>query len=100
MRIATSDFETDPFEHGVVPKPFCAGYYDGENYWDFWGDDCAARLVDHFRSIEEPTVVYFHNGGKFDFFFFIEDLEQDVKIINGRIVKAQIGKVELRDSYA
>lgn len=45
-------------------------------------------------------VIYFHNGGKFDFFFFLKYLENPLKIIHGRIVKAKIGIHEFRDSWA
>ena len=41
--IAVIDFETDPFEHGIVPRPFAAGFYDGSRYLQFWGDDCAVE---------------------------------------------------------
>lgn len=101
--IAVVDFETDPFLYGRTPKPFAAGFYDGNVYLDFWGDDCAMQLCDYLRSRKDPLTIYAHNGGKFDFFFFLELglIENPVLIINGRIVKAAfLGIHELRDSYA
>lgn len=101
-RLAVIDFETDPFKFGRVPKPFAAGFYDGEVYLQFWGDDCASQLLEYLISRDEKLLIYAHNGGKFDFYFLLElaALENPLKIINSRIVKAKIGKHELRDSYA
>lgn len=100
MIIATADFETDPFAVGIIPKPFTAGYYDGNRYVDFWSPNCANLLIDFLVDLDEEMIVYFHNGGKFDFFFFLERLDSELKIVNGRIIQAKIGKVEFRDSYA
>lgn len=100
--IAVFDFETDPFEHGATIEPFCAGYYDGSEYAEFWGDDCHQRLVEHWATIKEPHLIYAHNGGKFDFFYLLRlgVLENPIKIINGRIVQAKVGIHTLRDSFA
>lgn len=99
-RNAVIDYETDPFKYGRVPKPFVCGFYDGETYVEFWGDDCVQQLVDYLNDKKAPYRIYAHNGGKFDFFLMLEHLENPIKIINGRIVKAKLGIHELRDSYA
>lgn len=98
--IAVIDFETDPFDFGVVPAPFAVGYYDEEQYQYFWGDDCAKQLMDFLK--DEPTrVIYAHNGGKFDFFYLLDYFDESLLMINGRIAQASIlgGLHELRDSY-
>lgn len=99
-RIAVFDFETDPFLYGRVPKPFACGFYDGETYLQFWGDDCASQFIDYLKD-EEELILYAHNGGKFDFYFILKHLDADISIINGRIAKATLfdGKIEIRDSY-
>lgn len=99
-RVATIDAETDPFLYGRTPKPFCWGFYDGETYADFWGDDCTNQIVEYL-STEDNLIIYAHNGGKFDFFYLLRWFCEDVQIINGRIARASLfdGKVELRDSY-
>lgn len=102
-KLAVIDFETDPFLHGRKPQPFAAGFYDGEIYKEFWGDDCVLQLLYYIESLKHPYVIYAHNGGKFDFFYFLEHgvLENPALIIHGRIVKcAFMGMHELRDSYA
>lgn len=103
--VASSDFETDPFKYGRVPKPFAAGLrFDTPDmvgfYIDFWGDDCVAQLLDYLKDCKTPLRIYFHNGGKFDFHFLLRHLENPIKIINGRIVKARFGIHEFRDSWA
>lgn len=101
-RVAVLDVETDPFLHGRKPEPFAAGFYDGEIYQDFWGPDCIRALNHFLERQEQPYLIYAHNGGKFDFFYFIELglVSNPVSIINGRVVKIGLGQHELRDSFA
>ncbi len=99
-KIAVIDFETDPFLHGRTPKPFAAGFYDGENYTQFWGDDCAQELIYFLDELRQPHLIYAHNGGKFDFHFLLPYFDGKVKIINRRLVQAEIGRHTFRDSYA
>ena len=99
-RIATIDAETDPFKYLRKPEPFCWGFYDGETYIDFWGDNCTQQLMEYLED-EEDLIIYAHNGGKFDFFYLIPWLDSDLFIINGRIAKATLfdGRIEIRDSW-
>lgn len=99
-KIAVLDLETDPFKHGRLPQPFAAGFFDGETYQDFWGDDAVTQLLHFLFHYPQRLLIYAHNGGKFDFFYMFDALENPVKIINGRIVSAVVGKHEIRDSYA
>ena len=98
--IAVIDFETDPFLYGREPRPFCAGFYSPEKgFIEFWGDDCIARLCEFIEGLKTPHTIYAHNGGKFDFHFMLEWLENPIKIISSRIAQVKIGIHELRDSY-
>ena len=104
-RIAVVDSETDPFAHGFIVLPFTIGFYDGETYVDFWGDDCVVQFFDYLasKSLEGiEYIIYAHNGGKFDFFFFLKylDVGQSPLIMNGRLVKIHFGGQEFRDSFA
>lgn len=104
-KIAVLDFETDPFKYGRMPQPFAAGYYDGDIYKEFWGENCWLDLGNFLMT--QNVTVYAHNGGKFDFFYLLEFLnyklddlnDKEFKLINGRIAVAQCGQAELRDSY-
>ncbi len=101
-RLAIVDTETDPFAQGVVVKPFTLGFFDGVDYVDFWGDDCVQQFFDHLDTLPDDYIIYAHNGGKFDFFFFLSHLApgQTPLIMNGRLVKIQFGRQEFRDSFA
>jgi len=101
-RVAVIDAETDPFKHGRVPEPFAWGFYDGERYVKFWGDDCTEHLIDFLSDIEEELIIYAHNGGKFDFFYFIRRgmIKNPLLVINGRVTKSAMFHHELRDSFA
>jgi len=97
--IGVLDLETDPFEHGVMIQPFVAGFYDGSTFTSFWSDDCVDRLVEYLTKIP-PMVIYAHNGGRFDFFYFLKHLHHDLRIVNSRIIQAKMGHHEVRDSFA
>jgi hypothetical protein len=99
-RIAVLDLETDPFEYGKLIQPFVAGFYDGETFTSFWSKDCVARLVAMLADAPEPYTIYAHNGGRFDFFYLLEYIERELRIVNGRIIQAWLGPHELRDSFA
>jgi hypothetical protein len=99
-KIAVLDLETDPFEHGKFIKPFVAGFYDGTTFSSFWSHDCVDRLVSMLAETPEPFTIYAHNGGRFDFFYFLEYIERELRIVNGRIIQAWLGHHELRDSFA
>lgn len=101
--IGTIDAETDPFLLGRVPEPFIWGVYlgdlnEGAVYHEFRGEDCTLKLVEFLYSLD-GWILYAHNGGKFDFFFLFEWAAKNIKVINGRIAKMEIGACSLRDSY-
>lgn len=92
------DCETDPFQHGRVPRPFLWGVYEGysDRYWEFeHTSDCIAFLA------KQDVIAYAHNGGKFDWHFLTPYLDptKPLLIINGRLSKLEIGQCELRDSF-
>lgn len=97
-KIITIDFETDPFEHGLVPEPFVAGVYDGDDFFYIWGDDCPEYLAKYLY--RQDARVYAHNGGRFDYFYLLPWLERNnISVINGRISQAKLGDATLYDSY-
>lgn len=102
-RILVADFETDPFQYRVKPQVFLTGVCDGEKTIQWWGDQSVPAFCDYLGQQTETTYVFFHNGGKFDFFYLPWPLHDPIKIINGRIVSAKprgASKVTLRDSFA
>jgi hypothetical protein len=102
-QLGTVDLETDPFAFNAKIEPFALGFKTEFEYREYWGDECIQKwLSDLDPDVEQ--IVYAHNGGKFDFIFFIRLnlLENPIKIINGRIVSAMLKgtQTELRDSFA
>lgn len=95
--IWTLDCETDPFEVGVIPKPFIWGLYDGGND-DYYEFETAEQVADFIR--DKEIVIYAHNGGKFDYHYLKPEFNSDepVMVIGQRIAKFKIGEAELRDS--
>lgn len=100
MKLATLDLETDPFEYGVTVQPFLGGYHDGERTITIWNMECVTRLVETLGKETEPLTIYVHNGGRFDFFYFIQYFTSSTRIVNGRIIQAHLGNHEFRDSFA
>lgn len=99
-RIAVLDFETDPFMYGRVPKPFAAEFYSDEICFTTWGDKCVEDLILNIQNLKHRYIIYAHNGGKFDFHFIHEYIDNPIRIINNRIVSAQLFEHTVRDSYA
>ena len=100
-RVAVFDCETPPFELDRQDyRPFAVGFYDGMSYRRFWGYNAPSNFICFLRDYPEPLILYAHNGGKFDFLFFMPWLSRRLLIINGRITKAHIFHHELRDSYS
>lgn len=102
-KLAVLDLETDPFSFGRVPRPFVSGFYDGSCFATNWHEDrCIELTVEMLAKRKEPLVIYAHNGGKFDWFYFLDSLtnRSNLRIINGRIVQAFLGMHEIRDSFA
>lgn len=115
----TIDAETDPFHactdsrckkcnttifresqavgRGRVPEAFIWGAYNGktEEYYEFYSTH---DLVDFFR--HKRTLIYAHNGGKFDYHFLRDEINSDepIMVINGRLARFRIGACEFRDS--
>jgi hypothetical protein len=82
--------------------PFLWGLYNGhtDTYYQF---ETVAELSKWFIEYERDnggTLFYAHNGGKFDYHFFRDEINSDenILIINGRLAKFKVGEHEFRDS--
>ncbi len=110
----TIDAETDPFHNcqdescekchggGRLPLPFLWGLYEGKSdrYHQF---ETVIQLSQFFMELERDEggqTFYAHNGGKFDYHFFRDEINSDenILIINGRLAKFKVGEHEFRDS--
>jgi hypothetical protein len=104
-RIYTLDIETDPFVYGRLPKAFQIGFYDGEEFTEFWGDDCIEKMFHYLQNVP-PGIIYAHNGGRFDVLGYLMDwiLGHPMRVINNRVAKCSMKCGhrhfhEIRDSY-
>ena len=100
-RICIFDSETDPFETGATIKPFTCGFYDGEDYVDFWGDDCIDQFGRYMNTRRgERLLIYAHNLGGFDVHFLYDYFDSDIAplVIGSRLAKVGIFGQEWRDS--
>jgi hypothetical protein len=98
VQFATLDIETDPFDGQTVPKPFAVDFFDGTKHVTFWGSDCIEKVLPYVQGY--TGIIFAHNGGKFDWFYFRRWIEGECLFIGSRLISAKIGKAEIRDSYA
>jgi hypothetical protein len=104
QNIAILDLETDPFDHeGQSPiHPFLAIVYSSEFstivVWDSDWERLVQTLIDRLEQIAEPFTIYAHNGGRFDYMFFMHHLDGRCKFKGRALMSAKLGKHELRDS--
>lgn len=102
--IAVLDFETDPFDctERLEIQPFtCCIYSPDLGHNVFWSDDpeqLIAQIIAFLATIEQPHTIYAHNGGKFDWLFFIKHLKGAVLFKGRAIMSAVIGIHTIRDS--
>lgn len=96
-KIAVIDCETDPFKAGRIPEPFL---------WAFYCPDTGVLYFNNIKDLMEYLSgkdyrVYAHNGGKFDFHYMLEYIEDWSKIImiNNRLAKWSWNGIEFNDSY-
>lgn len=94
--LAILDTETDPFdrETKAVVFPFLAVLYSDQfEPIIMWEDDKAkliARILEEIKRLPEAYTIYAHNGGKFDYMFFVDQLRGEVKFKGRGIMRAEI----------
>lgn len=82
--------------------------YYPELYTDFWDSNpqtVKEKFIEVLESLDEPHLIFAHNGGKFDYMYFHAWIRGEVFVINSRLVEWEYttkkGVVHvLRDSYA
>jgi len=103
--VAVLDFETDPFdkETDAHIAPFTACLYS-RNFepviiWDENEDSFLDKVIAAIEELPGAYTIYAHNGGKFDFMFFIHKLRGKLSFKGRGLMSAKIGRHELRDSF-
>lgn len=104
-KIAVLDFETDPFDDAGKGEvlPFCACLYSDEfdtvTIWEENFERFIDKLVTALDALPGAFTIYAHNGGRFDFMFFVHRLRGQVSFKGRGIMSAKIGRHDLRDSF-
>lgn len=99
------DSETDPFDNvsqdRVLPFLFIihADEFEPIIIWNENFDALIDQTIEALEAIKEPYTFYAHNGGKFDFLFFIFKLRGSVSFKGRGIMEAKLGIHTLRDSF-
>jgi hypothetical protein len=114
--IAVLDFETDPFNatRRTVIKPFLAvifserfaelGVATDPKYpgciviWEQNHEKLIEQTLKAIISLPEKFTIYAHNGGKFDYMFFVHKLRGNVAFKGRAIMSAMVEGHALRDS--
>lgn len=101
--LAVLDMETDPFSDSQDDiHPFCAELYSDQFgsivIWENDHETLIEKLLTTIEALPDSYTIYAHNGGKFDYMFFIHKLRGIVKFKGRAIMSAKIGNHEIRDS--
>jgi hypothetical protein len=115
--ICILDLETDPFdsERQTIVKPFLAVFHS-DRFDDLgiktdarhpgsviiWENNDAKlieKILGFIAALPEKFTIYAHNGGRFDYMFFVSRLRGQVNFKGRGIMSASIDGHALRDSY-
>lgn len=95
-RYATFDLESKDGESPTIPgftRVFLAGFYDGETFESFRGNDSIRELM---CCMLQPQYlgwhIYAHNGGRFDFLHLLPWLASEGKTLGFRFCAIPAGK--------
>jgi DNA polymerase elongation subunit (family B) len=104
-KLAVLDFETDPFDFtrpDLEIEPFACDVYSPElGHNVFWASDSVkliAQITTFLASVEDEHVIYAHNGGKFDWLFFLRHIKGEATFKGRALMKATLCGHEIRDS--
>lgn len=74
-KIKQRKFATIDIEATQWVNAYAVGFYDGKHYFDFIGDDCIQQALTFV--LQDDYIgywIYAHNGGNYDFTFFLRQL--------------------------
>lgn len=105
QNIAILDMETDPFNNVTKEKilPYLAVLYSDEFkpiiIWEEDYDTFVYLVLTAIEGLSDSFTIFAHNGGKFDFMFLVHKLRGEVSFKGRGIMRATVGRHELRDSF-
>lgn len=94
------DFETRTTEDNNIHRPYLCRTYDGEQHFEFFGDDCGYKML---CSLNCDTRLIAHNA-TYDFNFIFHYLEIHQRMQRGNHLIGANGKfgeyhIQIKDSY-
>jgi len=102
--IAVLDFETDPFDNVSRESvfPFMGVLYSDnfapKVFWNENHEELIREVIAAIAALPRKYTIYAHNGGKFDYMYFMHLLRGRVSFKGRGLMAAKIGEHELRDS--
>lgn len=90
--IAALDIETTPGEYGETPIPILVCIVSDDLHFSvsFWGEDCIHQAAQFLSAQKVKGRLLAHNGGKFDYGYFVHDTGNK-RVIGSRLLTSEIG---------
>ena len=81
-------------------RPFMAGYYDGQRYYQTVGDGCLGSMAGFLLRPEADGMVYYaHNGGGFDWLHFLPHIVTMGYAVEIMAVSSTIMMLRVKDPH-
>lgn len=97
--VAALDIETTPGKYGEKPTPICVCIKSNDLRFavKFWGDDCILEASQFLVGQKVKGRLLAHNGGKFDFGYFVHDPGKK-RVIGSRLLASSVTGWETLDT--
>lgn len=97
--VAALDIETTPGKYGEKPTPICVCIKSDDLRFSvkFWGSDCIEESVQFLRAQKVKGRLLAHNGGKFDFGYYLHDTGSK-RVVGSRLLTSSVTGWETLDT--
>lgn len=91
LPIAALDIETTPGRYGQTPEPICVCIKSDDLRFavKFWGESCIDDASKFLASQKVKGRLLAHNGGKFDFGYFVHDPGKK-RVVGSRLLTSSV----------
>lgn len=100
LPVIALDIETERARYGTRPDPICVCLYSDELHITqyFWGADCIKESQSWLAKYKQKCLIIAHNGGKFDFGYYMPDAG-DIRVIGSRILEGLLAGHKTLDTF-
>lgn len=97
--VAALDIETTPGTFGYRPEPLCVCIKSNDLRFSvqFWGEDCIEQSVQFLATQPVKGRLLAHNGGKFDFGYYLHDPGKK-RVVGSRLLTSSVTGWETFDT--